>query len=275
MEILHVGKNLERLPPLYRNLRLKGSATDGSDRFVAEGEKVVGRALSSDFEIPSIVLTPDHYARLSDDLQKRRPALARVYVIEKSVLDQAVGFRLRQGILAESCRPLPSPDSEWVRGLPENHVLVALDGLSDAENVGAVVRNALAFGLDGLVTDARSPSPYLRRAVRVSMGAAFFLPIQPVSSLADTLARLKARRQSRLVAATTDENATPLGSLSETSKRILVLGSEKDGPSPAVLELCDERIRIPMAQEWISLNVAAASAVLFHALTRDRLPAGG
>ncbi len=230
-----------------------------------EGEKVVRRALESGWPLASLLLTPEWAERLGEETltgSRRRPPT--IVTVERSVMRAIVGFRPRQGIFGEGMVPPVQPAPVWIDGLPDNHLIVALDGLTDAENVGAVVRNAAAFGAGGVVVDGRSPSPFLRRAVRVSMGGVFQVPVYSVSSLADTLLLLRQRRGTRLAAADPSTGAVPLSEADMRGDLCVVFGAEGAGLSERLRDMADIRLTIPMAGGPGSLNVAAASAVVLY-----------
>src|SRR5215470_3240228 len=142
--------------------------------FVAEGEKVVRRLLESNLEVVSVLL-PEKWVNDLAPLLDKRAATTRVYVAEKSLLETLTGFSMYQGLLAVGKIP-PQPSlGEILARSPRPYLLAAVDALSSAENVGALVRNCVAFGVQGLIIGETSTSPFLRRAVRSSMGTIFQL----------------------------------------------------------------------------------------------------
>src|ERR1051325_2223512 len=114
-----------------------------------------------------------------------------VYVAEKELLETLTGYSMYQGLLAVGKIPaLPSLE-EVVQRSSRPRFFVAVDGLSSADNLGVVVRNCAAFGVQALFLGETSTSPYLRRAVRSSMGTIFKLPIVHLKSLAAGLLQLR------------------------------------------------------------------------------------
>jgi tRNA G18 (ribose-2'-O)-methylase SpoU len=157
-------------------------------------------------------------------------------------------------ILARSGRP-------WL--------LAAADGLSSAENLGAVVRNCAAFGVHALIVGETSSSPYLRRAVRSSMGAIFQMPVIESPNLADSLVELR-RRGLRCIAAHPHIEGRSLSQANFTTDSCVIFGSEGAGLSPAILSACDDAVAIPMPPTVDSLNVASAAAVFLYEVARQR-----
>lgn len=236
--------------------------------FVAEGEKVVRRLLASQLEIVSLLLTEEWYGQLGQDgLPDRGGEGVSVYIAPRPLLESIVGFNLHQGIMAVAKVPKEPLIDEVVTKPP--HLLVALDRLANAENVGIVVRNCVAFGVHGLIVGPASSSPYLRRAVRNSMGAVFQLPVIHVEDLPSALRQLRQDHGTTVVAA--DPNGSvPIARSRLMTNVCIVLGGEGEGISFPVLNVADVRVAIPMMNGTDSLNVANASAVFLYEVQRQR-----
>jgi len=237
--------------------------------FVAEGEKVVRRLLESGLEVISLLLTPGWLTRLASTGHLKGREGVTVFLAEEELLRGIVGFNIHQGIMAVARVPAEgTPEA-----LPPVHLLVALDGLRISENVGVIVRNSAAFGVQAILVGETSCSPYLRRAVRSSMGAVFQIPVIHLSCLADALGRLKLRCGTEIVA------ADPHGAMTIYDARLagsvcIVLGNEDNGVSPEVSGLATVRAAIPMHNRTDSLNVASASAVFLYEAARQRALGG-
>lgn len=236
--------------------------------FVAEGNKVVRRLLESDLGVVSVLLPPSALEELKPALDARDEDLD-VFVAPLRVLETLTGFSLYQGLMA--CARIPPPEAlDVVVGRAARpRFLVAFDGIANVENMGALVRDAAAFGAQGLLLGETSVHPYMRRAVRSSMGAIFRLPVVEVLRLPEALAELR-RRGVRCVAAHphTDRRFLPEADL--TGDCCVVLGSEGDGLTPEVREACDDCVSVPMQSGVDSLNVGAAGAVFFYEMWRQR-----
>ena len=236
--------------------------------FVAEGAKVVRRLLESKFIVVSLLL-PERWLGDLMPLLESRPEAVQVYVAEKSLLETLTGFSMYQGLLAVGKIPERNSLEEILAASPAPRLLAAADGLASAENLGALVRNAAAFGAHGLIVGETCSSPFLRRAVRSSMGAIFELPIAETSSLAQTLRELRAGGI-RCVAAHPHATGTNLAEADFRRDCCIVFGSEGQGISPAVLEVCEAAVAIPMDRRVDSLNVGSAAAVFFYEANRQR-----
>jgi len=236
--------------------------------FVAEGEKVVYRLLASDLFIESLLLTQEWYEQLARERLFVKESVPVVYIAEKPLLNTIVGYRLHQGIMAVAKVPEQKSLEKTLVGLRRPASLVALDGLMNSENVGAVVRNCAAFGVGAVVVGETSSSPYLRRAVRNSMGTVFQMPVVHVGNLVGALKLLR-ESGTRIVAAHPN-GETPIHQADFGSNICIIFGNEDAGVSPEVLSVCDQRIAIPMMNNTDSLNVSSASAVFLHEAARQR-----
>jgi len=254
-------------------LRLSMESRDGI--FVAEGEKVIRRALAAGFVARSLLVTSARLARLGSLAQE---CPGPVYVVDDDVARQLTGYQVHRGALASMAR----------RGLPTvagvlagARRVVVLEDLVDHGNVGAIFRCAAAFGIDAVIVSPRCADPLYRRAVKVSMGAVFAIPYARMSDWYGGLAQLR-EAGFRLLALTPDQSATPIGTAlrpgSQPDDRIaLLLGTEGDGLSSHWMHDADSRVCIPMAPRAMaagvdSLNVVAAAAVACHALAAPRPP---
>jgi tRNA G18 (ribose-2'-O)-methylase SpoU len=236
--------------------------------FVAEGEKVVRRLLESPLPVVSALLLERWFVAL-EPLMAARPEKIRAYVAERPLLETIIGFAIYQGVLAVGIAPPPVTLKDILANT-ENPLLVAVDGVSAAENIGGIVRNCVAFGADGIITGESSCSPYLRRAVRSSMGTIFKLPALETPSLLHTVAEMKAAGI-RCIAAHPHTNRMTVGDANFRGPTCIVLGAEGNGLTPELLAACDQAVVIPMAQEVDSLNVGTAGAIFLYEAARQRL----
>ena len=159
----------------YRTLR-RSAEHDAQGIFVAEGEKVTRRLLASRFTVVSLVL-PEKWRADLRPLLEARPENITVFIAEKTFLESLTGFSLFQGILAVGKIPPPASLDEILAGSSKPRLLVAVDELSNAENLGALMRNCVAFGIQGalLVGETCVTSP-------VSYAAASAIPWAQFSS---------------------------------------------------------------------------------------------
>ncbi len=236
--------------------------------FIAEGE-VVLRVLvegGGPHRAASLLIDPKRLDKLAP-LIARLPAAAPVYVAGQSVLDAIAGFHIHRGILAHGLRAPDVGAAALIAALPERALALALYGIANHDNMGGLFRNAAAFGVGAVLLDATSCDPLYRKAIRVSVGAALKVPFARVGPGEDAVALLQAAGFEAL--ALSPVGAEPLAGLARPPRAALVLGAEGSGLPLEVLARA-RTLSIPMAPGWDSLNVASASAVALHELTRDQ-----
>lgn len=258
--------DLPELAP-YRTLK-RPAAHEAQGIFVAEGDKVVHRLLESSLPVVSVLIPEHRWAEYAPGLSCRQENIV-AYVTPKRVVEQLVGFHMFQGVMAVAKIPPRLTLDELLDRSASPRLFAAADGLMNAENMGALVRNCVAFGVQALLVGETCASPFLRRAVRNSMGTVFQLPIVPTPSLVAAIQQLQGRGMRCLAAHPHTEQAA-LWQADFSGDCCIVLGSEGDGLSAPVREACDAAVAIPMHSGVDSLNVASASAVFLYEASRQR-----
>jgi tRNA G18 (ribose-2'-O)-methylase SpoU len=258
--------DLPELAP-YRTLRYQlDHRRDGI--FVAEGENSVRRLVASPLEMVSVVV-PDHLLETYQPLIAARSTDIPLFVAPKKLLETLTGFPMYQGVMAVGKVPPPLTLESFLQRASRPLLLVAADGISNAQNVGALTRNCAAFSASGLIVDSRSCSPFLRRAVSTSAGTIFSVPILELDNLPNALRDLRTRGI-RCIGAHPSAKNNPISKARLLGDCCLVMGSEGPGISSETLAQCDELVSIPMPLQVDSLNVASASAVLLYEARRQR-----
>ncbi|GGF34085.1 rRNA methyltransferase [Marmoricola endophyticus] len=245
----------------YRDLRdvtLRRSLESEQGLFLAEGEKVVRRAVEAGYRPRSFLMAPRWLDGLADVLDACE---APCYVVDEAVAEQVTGFHVHRGALASLHRRALPPLEEVLDGA---RTVVVLEDLVDHTNVGAAIRNAAALGADAVLLSPRCADPLYRRAVKVAMGTVFSLPWTRLTDWADALLDLD-RRGFRTVALTLADDTVPLEDAVAGADRLaLVLGAEGHGLSPRWTATATVRAGIPMDRGVDSLNVAATAAIACH-----------
>jgi tRNA G18 (ribose-2'-O)-methylase SpoU len=243
----------------FRNLMDADVRPDRRGIVIAEGVNVVQRLAASPYSVRAVVGVPARIDALRPVLE---PLQVPVYSVDKWLLSEVVGFRVTRGVLASADRPAPLDAADLVRTA---RWVAVLEGLNDFENLGALFRNAAAFGVEAVLLDARCADPLYRRSVRVSMGHVLRVPF---AVLPDPWpAALEVLREFTLLALTPDPSAVALRDVTVPERWAVLLGAEGPGLSADALDAADQRVRIPMAGGVDSLNVATAAAVAFAQLT--------
>jgi len=188
-------------------------------------------------ELRSIVrgLVAQNPHKFNDDLERQK-SQPDVFVAPKKVLETIVGFPLHQLIMAVGKIPKPYTLDDVLQPSQGPFFFVAVDGLTNAENLGALVRNCAAFGVQAILVGETSSSPYLRRAVRNSMGTIFTMPVVHLENLAVTLGNFNRRGITTLAAH--PPSGQDLLILGEMKSCCVVFGSEGEGISSDVLKAC-------------------------------------
>jgi len=230
--------------------------------FLAEGEKVVRRAVEAGYAPRSFLMAPRWLDGLADVLERSD---APCYVVSEALAEQVTGFHVHRGALA-SLHRRPLPDLATV--LEGARSVLVLEDIVDHTNVGAIFRSGAALGFDAVLLSPRCADPFYRRAVKVGMGAVFTVPWTRVPDWYDALPAL-GREGFTTVALTLSEDAQPIEeAVAGLDKVALVLGSEGHGLSERWERAADRRAVIPMRPGIDSLNVAAATAVACYVTAR-------
>lgn len=242
----------------YRNLKDR-ELVHRCGRFIAEGEFVVRRLLSSRFETESILLAD----RCLADLAAVAGDDVTIFSAPQEVLNEIVGYRFHTGVLACGVRPA-SPQLAEIAQRDGEMLLVICPDLNNNENLGSMIRIAAGFGATALLLGEKSCDPFFRQTVRVSMGTIFSLPIIESTNLVSDLKLLKQLNFER-IATVLDPAAEPLAQARRRGKRTaLVFGNEAQGLSPEVLAYADRKLTIPMQLGTDSLNVAVSAGIILH-----------
>jgi tRNA G18 (ribose-2'-O)-methylase SpoU len=249
----------------YRDLRdveLRKHFESEHGLFLAEGEKVVRRAVEAGFAPRSFLMAPRWLEGLADVLGRSE---APCYVVSEALAEEVTGFHVHRGALA-SLERRPSPSVEAV--LAGARSALVLEDIVDHTNVGAIFRSGAALGFDAVLLAPRCADPLYRRAIKVGMGAVFTLPWTRLPDWYDALPTLS-EGGFTTIALTLAADAAPIDKAVAGLDRVaLVLGSEGHGLSTRWETSADRRAVIPMREGIDSLNVAAATAVACYVTAR-------
>ena len=243
----------------------------GEGLFIAESPNVIHRALDAGFEPVSLLMEEKHIEGQAKEVIARCEEVP-VYTAELSVLTQLTGFALTRGVLcAMKRKPLPGCE-EICRGARR---VAVLENVMNPTNIGAIFRSAAALNMDAVLLTPGCCDPLYRRAVRVSMGTVFQIPWAYIGEKAgdwpkEGMQCLKDFGFATAAMALRDDSI-PVDDpgLASEKKLAVILGTEGDGLSDSTIATCDYVVRIPMSHQVDSLNVAAASAVIFWQLGRN------
>lgn len=232
--------------------------------FIAEGEKVIRRAISSGHR-PRSFLLAERWLESLRDVVAQWPQTP-VYLVSEALAEQVTGFHVHRGALAS----LHREERYTVADLLTTRRVVVLEDIVDHTNVGAIIRNAAGLGWDGALLAPRAADPLYRRSIKVSMGAVFSLPWARLTDWRGA-PDLLADAGFRTVALTLAEDAQDLAAVAEDLQRrpgrvAVLVGTEGAGLSEHWSGAAQTRAIIPMHGGTDSLNVAAAVAIACYSL---------
>jgi tRNA G18 (ribose-2'-O)-methylase SpoU len=242
----------------YRDLRdveLRKHLESQEGLFIAEGEKVVRRAVEGGFTPRSFLMARRWLDGLDDVLATSD---APCYVVDEAMAEEVTGFHVHRGALASLHRaPLPTVPAV----LDGARTVVVLEDVVDHTNVGAIFRSAAALGVDAILLSPRCADPLYRRSVKVAMGAVFTVPYARIDGWYDAVDALSGAGFTTIALALGDDSVDIEDAVAGHDKVALLMGTEGHGLSERWMTSADVRAVIPMAAGIDSLNVAAATAV--------------
>jgi tRNA G18 (ribose-2'-O)-methylase SpoU len=232
--------------------------------YIAESEKVIRRALAAGHRPRSYLMGERWLTDLADLVEAADNDGVPVFVGADDVMEDLTGFHLHRGAVASMHRPGLPPVRAVVHDA--RRVLV-LEDIVDHTNVGAAFRSGAALGIDAILVTPRCADPFYRRAIRVSMGTVFQVPWTRIEPWPRAIESLRTAGFTVAALALSEDGVTLDELAAEPPERLaLVLGTEGDGLRPRTVTEADLTVRIPMAGDVDSLNVAAAAAVAIWAL---------
>ncbi|WP_455150000.1 TrmH family RNA methyltransferase [Schaalia odontolytica] len=261
-----------------KDVKLRSKIEPERGLYMAESANVIERAIRAGHRPRSFLMSKRWLPTLNKLIEAatgaRDGADVPVFVADEHILERMTGFHLHRGALAAMQRPvLPSLAGLLATarsGEPARRVVV-LENLVDHTNVGAAFRSAAALGVDAVLVTPQCADPLYRRSVRVSMGTVFQVPWTRLDSWPSDIAALQEAGFTVASLALSDDSVSlddfaSLPALRGPDARLaMVMGTEGDGLGWRTIAACDYTVKIPMDHGVDSLNVAAASAVVFWA----------
>lgn len=238
--------------------------------FIGESARVVERALDAGVRPMSVLVDQrwlEHDRALIERIMREAPN-APVFLATPAQFREITGYEVVRGALTCFERPVPRSIEEVLAGARR---IAILEDVTNYANMGAIFRSAAALGMDGVLVTPSCHDPYYRRCARVSMGAVFQVPWARIEGERDwapaLLARMRVEGFMSVAMALRDDSLELRDSRLRSAERLaVVLGTEGDGLRDSTIVSCDYTVRIPMAHQVDSLNVAAAAAIAFWEL---------
>ena len=232
--------------------------------FVAESRFVVRELLANQrFRTRSLLVSGAALESLRD-LLDARPDDLPIYVGAHQFLKRVVGFNVHRGCLAVAERPDRVDYAELLQ-LPSARLVVVLEDVGNPDNVGGIFRNASAFGVECVLLSPKCSDPLYRKAIRVSIGATLRIPFGDINDWPDGLTRLRDMGFT-IAALTPAPDAEDIEDFVADlpARFVLLVGTEGPGLSEAATVSADRRVRIRMAPDIDSLNVATAAGIALY-----------
>lgn len=244
---------------IYRDIRER-DLIRRHGHFIAEGKTVLQVLVAQDrFPVHSLLVLENRLAGIAE-LLDALPEEIPVYRATQPVMDAIAGFHMHRGILAAA--RIPDGSADLPDSLPPQwSTVLLLSAISNHDNMGAIFRNAAAFGADAMILDPQCCDPLYRKAVRVSVGGVLRVPFFRAPSMDAAVAALDANNFA--IAALSPAGTTDIADWRPAPRQALVLGSEGHGLADEWLERL-ETLSIAMAPGFDSLNVATAGAIALH-----------
>ncbi|SMF06596.1 TrmH family RNA methyltransferase [Pseudobacteriovorax antillogorgiicola] len=243
-------------PRVYKFTLQKDKELARDQEIIVDSPKVVLRMMDAG-RTPKAILANQKF--LDDHGQRFEGMDCQVYWADVPLLEKIVGHRLHHGVIALAERP------ESLKLSALGHRLLVLNGVNKAENVGTIVRTCDALGVDSLLVDERTLSPFIRRAIRVSMGSIFRIKVRTSADLFSDLQTLRTSGYQVLGTGIAPDTHR-FDKIDFAKKCALIIGSEGFGMDSALVGLCDAVIKIPMRDHVDSLNASVAAGILLQRL---------
>ncbi len=233
---------------------LKGNKLLASNQIIVEGPKGIRKLLQKNFKIKKVLIEKS----LSEEFSELCEKTEEVYFLDSKEIKELTGFHYHRGLLALAEGELYSPLEEL------KPPFLILNGLTSPENVGSIVRTARAFGVESIVIDSKTVSPFLRRCIRVSMGNIFDVKVHKTEDLLSLMETLKGKGTSFVGTAHIDRSID-IKTWKPNRSEAIIIGSEGHGMDQEIMRACDEMVKIPISDYVAHLNASvAASIVLYH-----------
>lgn len=233
----------------------------GLKKFLVEGVKMVDEALGNKDQAIKILFTDSLTStEQGKNLFNKLAAMDNSVYLQEELFRSISNMENSQGVLATV-----GFTPKGIEHIPDEGILLYLDGLQDPGNLGTIIRSADAFGISGLVLGDNCVDPYNPKVVRATMGSIFRVPLYFQNNNEDFLLKLSAGRR---ILATSLEDASPLSDIIFSNRDVIVIGNEGHGVSPDILKLSDIRIVIPMVGNAESLNAGVAASIIMYETSR-------
>ena len=239
---------------------------DQTGEYIIEGIKLVAEAINENAKISKIVVCEDCETEgsIPKDLMYEIAKYDCIYV-SKKVFEVISDVNTPQGILAviKKCSKISQE-----KILYNEDIIVVLDGVQDPGNLGTILRTVDSVNLKQIILSPKCADPYNPKVVRSTMGAIFRLNIIESKNIIETIKEIKKNKYKILTTSLeTNESIYTV----ELNKKAIIIGNEANGVSKEVLEITNQKVKIPMLGKTESLNVSVATGVILYEYVRRKM----
>jgi tRNA G18 (ribose-2'-O)-methylase SpoU len=250
----------------YRDIRER-DLIGRTGRFVAEGTVVLrllvdAHSAGGDFAAESLLLLENRLGGL-DDILDRVPDDVPIYIASRETMNAIAGFDIHRGILALGRRRTQPTPGDIVASLPDNALVMAACGIANHDNIGAIFRNAAAFGANALLLDETCCDPLYRKALRVSVGSVLKVPFARHGSIEGMLAMLGTYGFD--IWGLSPSGTTDIRQIQPSARLALLTGTEGEG-LPADVMKAIHTAKIPQSPGLDSLNAGTATGIALFSM---------
>lgn len=236
---------------------------DLENAYIVEGIKMVREAIEEKAVIRQIIICDD--CEKSDSIPKELMyEIAKydcLYVTSK-VFKYISEVQTPQGVLAVVEKNNRDEDINY-----NEDIIVALDDIQDPGNLGTILRTVDSVGLTQILVSKGTADPYNPKVVRSSMGAIYRVKVIECEDLLETLKEVKRNKFKILVSSLKESNSIYNV---KYNKKVLVIGNEANGVEERIMNIADEKIKIPMLGKTESLNAAVATGIILYEYVRQK-----
>ncbi len=224
---------------------------------IGDSPKIVQKLIDEKIVIHKLLCSEKYFKTF-----KKSELVKIVYIQTLLKLKEITGFNLHHGVMALA----EHPKLKSLEELKPPYLI--LNGLTSPENIGTIIRTASAFNINSIIIDKNTVSPYIRRAIRVSMGNIFFVNIHKTNNLLSTLKILKSKNI-EILSAANEHNSLNIHSENFHKNSAVIIGSEGHGIDRDILLASDKVIKIPILEKVAHINASCAASVFLSKLSFD------
>ena len=228
---------------------------DLQGEFIVEGIKMVKEAILENAKIKNIVISEDFNSDISN-LENYDLAM-----VPQKIFSLISNVSTPQGILAVAEKQTKNKINF------DDDIVLVLDDVQDPGNVGTILRIADSIGLKQIIASNKTADCYNPKVIRSTMGAIFRVQIIESEDLKQTLEELKSHDFKTVVTTpSTQKNIYDINYI----KKAIIVGNEANGVSQDIMDISDEKVKIPMPGKAESLNVSVATGIVLYEYVRQK-----